>query len=318
MAWFEKAYLLLPLLAAILYAAGALAMKTAGAHGIDSRRSTLVCNAVVAVMFLLFYDWTAFPSLPDPVWPVCVSALLVVLGQWFMVLAINSGEVSCVTPVLGVKVILVSALAAFVAGAAVNAATWGGAVLAVAGIVFLQVDDRTLRVRDNLRPLGFAFLCALCLAGFDTMTQYWSPRMGFGQFVPPAMLLAAVLSAGLLLRGHTRQGAQNPAKPVRQPNGQEEREGQEAKIGRGGWYLLVGASLLGVQSVVIISAIGYFGDAAGANVVYSSRGLWGLGLLWLVGHWFHNQELVGRGRKVVLARVAGAGLIAAAVVLLFL
>jgi hypothetical protein len=83
-------------------------------------------------------------------------------------------------------------------------------------------------------------------------------------------------------------------------------------------YLAAGVALFTLQSLVLIRAIGAFGDAAGANVVYSSRGLWGIVFVWLIGSWFGNRELHACPPRVIWARVAGAVLVSIATVLVFL
>jgi ABC-type microcin C transport system permease subunit YejB len=60
------------------------------------------------------------------------------------------------------------------------------------------------------------------------------------------------------------------------------------------------------------TTIGLFGDATGANVVYSSRGLWSLLLLALVAHHLGVKDSV-RDRSTLLLRVLGSILILAAV-----
>jgi len=50
-------------------------------------------------------------------------------------------------------------------------------------------------------------------------------------------------------------------------------------------------------------------------VVYGTRGLWSLALVWWAGRWFGNTERAEAGRRVILARLAGAALLLAAVAL---
>ena len=56
------------------------------------------------------------------------------------------------------------------------------------------------------------------------------------------------------------------------------------------------------------------GQAAPANVLYSSRGLWSVMLVWLVGHWVQSREQ-HLGVRVLAWRLAGAVLMMAAIVL---
>ncbi|PTY05307.1 hypothetical protein DB346_01695 [Verrucomicrobia bacterium LW23] len=292
-----KYYLLFPLVAAMLYAMGTIALKASSDRGADRGRTTFFCNFMLAVGFLLFYEWTSFPSLPQPLWPMVALAVLFVLGQIFTILALTSGDVSSVTPVFGVKAVFVGFIAAYVIGAAVDALTWVAAVCSVAGIALLQAHDRKGVARQQITAILYAFLAALTFAGFDSMTQYWSPIIGFGRLVPPAMVLGAVISLVLVPRRREHMyGVPLQALP----------------------YLVVGASLFAVQSIALISAIGYFGDAAGANVIYSSRGLWGIVFVWMIGARFGNTELDGSSPRVVLARLAGAALVTVSTILIFI
>ena len=76
----------------------------------------------------------------------------------------------------------------------------------------------------------------------------------------------------------------------------------------------MGVALLGTQSIVFVSAIATHGKATAANVVYASRGLLTVALVWFVGHWFSNldQHL---GARIMRWRLMGAALMLAAIVL---
>ncbi|HSI84830.1 MAG: EamA family transporter [Candidatus Methylacidiphilales bacterium] len=293
-----KAYLLFPLLAAMLYALGTMALKASSDLGTDRIRTTFICNFALAAGFLFFYNWKDFPSLPSPCWPIILQAVLFVLGQVFTILALSSGEVSSVTPVFGVKAVFVGFIAAFILGVPVDLLTWIAAVCSVIGIAFLQVHDKPETPREQMYAICYAFFAAVAFAGFDSMTQYWSPRLGFGNLVPPAMVLAAFLSLAIVPRGKvtTWHGVPTAALP----------------------YLAIGVGLFTLQSLVLITAIGVYGDAAGANVIYSSRGLWGIMFVWLIGAWFGNSELAASSPRVLVARMVGAFLVTVATVLIFL
>lgn len=292
----EKAYLLFPLLAGFLYAAGTLGLNSATRLGVDSIRATVACNLCTALAFLAFYDWKAFPCLPAPLWPVVLLGVLFVLGQIFTILAVSTGEISSVGPVFGIKVIFVGFLTAWVFGSPIDIFTWAAAILSVAGIACLQVTDRPYAFRKDALAILYAFLAAGSFAGFDAMTQYWSPRLGFGQLVPPAIVIATILSLFLLRR-----------RPV-----------GARKFSQSAWrHLAIGAIFFTLQAVVLIRSIGVYGDAAGANVAYSVRGLWGILLVWWVGSWFGNTELATRSPRVLRARLLGAGLVCAATALVF-
>jgi hypothetical protein len=56
------------------------------------------------------------------------------------------------------------------------------------------------------------------------------------------------------------------------------------------------------------------GHAASINVVYSSRGLWSVILVWWLGHWVQSREQHLQ-RGVLLWRLAGATTMIAAIAL---
>jgi drug/metabolite transporter (DMT)-like permease len=293
---FDKAYLLFPLLAGFVYAAGTLGLNSASRLGVDSMRATVACNVCTALAFLAFIDWKSFPSLPQPLWPVLLLGMLFVLGQIFTILAVSTGEISSVGPVFGIKVIFVGFLGAWVFGSPIDAITWAAAILSVAGIACLQITDRPYAFRRDALAILYAFLAAASFAGFDAMTQYWSPRLGFGRLVPPAIVIATILSLFFLRRRPATSHALSP----------------------NAWrYLAIGAIFFTLQAVVLIRSIGVYGDAAGANVAYSVRGLWGILLVWWIGRWFGNTELAARSPRVLRARLLGAALVCAATALVF-
>ena len=76
----------------------------------------------------------------------------------------------------------------------------------------------------------------------------------------------------------------------------------------------VGSALLGVQSITFVSTLAVFGKATNANIVYASRGLLSVVLVWMVGHWFQNAEQ-HLGPKVMRWRLIGALLMLSAIVL---
>ena len=85
-------------------------------------------------------------------------------------------------------------------------------------------------------------------------------------------------------------------------------------IDRRAWpWLLAGALLIGVQAVIFVSTIARWGQAATSNVIYSSRGLWTIVLVWLAGGWLASREQAA-GRLLVW-RLAGAALMMSAVAL---
>jgi hypothetical protein len=80
-----------------------------------------------------------------------------------------------------------------------------------------------------------------------------------------------------------------------------------------GW-LVAGVLLMALQSLCLITTVAVFHDTTAVNIVYSSRGLWSVAAVWLVGHWFGNRERHA-GPTIMAWRLVGAALMTAAIVL---
>jgi hypothetical protein len=89
-------------------------------------------------------------------------------------------------------------------------------------------------------------------------------------------------------------------------------------VPRAAWGWLVGGCvLLATQAGSMAYALGVFGDATAVNIVYAARGLWSVAAVWLIGHWFSNEEQK-LAPAVLRSRLIGAGLMLAAISLVVL
>lgn len=290
----EKAYLFFGLAAAMLYALSASFLKIAGERGVKSLQATLITNAALAMMFMCFVPWRDGPF-PATWWPSVAVGLLFVLGQFFTMLAISRGCPSISTSVLGSKAVLVALMVALVLGAPLKPNTWLAAVLIALGIGFLAISATQFSGHGRLATFIYALLSATAFAAFDVMTQYWSPRLSFGRFMPWGVLFAAATAACVILaKEHGLSGIPRPA-----------------------WRAMTLATALNVgQSLLLIWAIGRYVDAPRLNVVYGSRGIWSVLIVWLLGAALGARERISGG-KVLVERLFGAAIITTAIVLAF-
>ncbi len=84
---------------------------------------------------------------------------------------------------------------------------------------------------------------------------------------------------------------------------------------RPAWPWLLGGALgIAAQSLIFVSVVATWQKPAEANVVYSSRGLWSILLVWAIGARLQNQE-AHLGRRTLAWRLAGAVLMMAAIFL---
>lgn len=282
--------ILLCLLAAFMYATGALVVKRAAEFGVGVWRTAFVANVLCALVFqpLLLLGGRIEAALW---WQPLVTGACFVTGQWLTFIALERGDVSVATPVLGLKIIFVALLVTFLVGEALRWQLWIAALLATGGIALLNWGGGGRPHHDVGRTIAAASAAAAVYAVFDVLVQTWAPRWGLGRFLPLTMGCAGLLSFAFVPR-------------FRAPL---------ASIPRGGWPWLVGGSLLlGLQSAIFVSTLAHWGRAAANNVVYSSRGLWTIVLVWLVGHWVGSREQA-HGRRILAWRLVGASLMLSAI-----
>lgn len=292
----ESCYLILPMTSALLYAVAAMSQKQVIAAGYGPWRMSALITWAIGLPFvpLIFLEETV--SLPDPIWPAVLCGVLLLAGQFLTILAITKGDVSISTPVLGSKVVLVVLILSFFTDESVGPLVWIAAALTTVGIVFLQWESRKEMRKRVWFTVGVSLLSAACFAGADVMVQQGSAEQGFYRFVATSsgvnVLLAFIMVP--FFRGPLWSFPQGSLRHV--------------------W---IGCGFIAIQAFGLAFAIGYFGDVAGSNIVYSSRGLWGVLLVWLVGHWFSNTEK-DAGAVTLGLRLFGAVLILSGIVLVFL
>ena len=279
------------LLAAVLYAAGALLVKRSSDFGVGVWRTAFVSNLVIALFFqpllVLGGSWHA-----ELWWQPLIVALCFIAGQWLTFVSLESGDVSVATPVLGIKLLLVAIFVTLLGGESLRPQLWAAAALATAGIALLN-RRRASAHHHVSRTIVTASLAATVFALFDVLVQKWSPAWGLGRFLPLTLGLAGALSLAFIPRFSAPLSA----------------------LPRTAWPWLMGGTLaIGGQSLMFVSTIARWGHAAPVNVIYSSRGLWSVLLVWFCGRWVQSRE-AQLGRDVLAWRLAGATLMMSAILL---
>ena len=274
--------LILPLAAAIVYVAAALFLKRAAESGAGVWQLTRTRNFVAAIFFAPL--WVLGGNLPASLWwQPAVAALLLMSGQLFTMIALRVGDVSITTPVLGVKVVLVALLTFVLLREPLTAGVWTAAFLSSVGIGLLHFSRPRAGSRVGTTIL-MAGLAAASYALFDVLVQKWAAAWGAGRFLPVMMGFAALYSI-----------------PFRPARGDAVAPASEKAAA----WTIAGAVCLAVQAILFVSSIAIYRQAAVANVLYSSRGLWSLVAVWAVGHWIGNYE-ARVGASHLAWRIAGA------------
>jgi drug/metabolite transporter (DMT)-like permease len=286
-------YLLLPLFAAILFALGSMVYKRAYDEGAGVIHAVVVNNVLLAIFFLPLF---AFESRPMPwgewYFPVLTGATFAI-GHLLNVMSLRVGDVSVATPLLGAKVIFVALLAWLVFGWPLTAKQWIAAVLTTMGVFLMGLTDFKAGRRAGLTTV-LALGCAAAFSLTDVMIQSWADRFGVFNFLPFQFVALAMFSLAM--------APFFGLSSLRAP--------------RGAWpWILAATALSALQAILITAAIGIWRDAAAVNVVYATRGLWSVALVWCVGHWLKNTERHTAGRRAMALRLVGAALILVSVAL---
>ncbi len=289
---------IVPLACAFLYVLAAMMLKRASTLGVGAWRIGFLANWS---MFLLFLPWGLsqpalnHPALPDYLHPA-LNGLLFLIGQIFIFLALQSGDVSVTTPVMGTKVLLVALLGLLLRTGNISLRWWLGAALSTAAVALLHFGEPHAGRARVGRTVMLASLSALSFSLSDVLLQKWPAAWGGGHYLTWMFGFAALGSFALVPLFRAPLWA----------------------LDRRAWaWTGAGALLLGANNVGFGLAIALGAAATQANIIYSVRGLLSVVLVWAVGHWFANEEK-HLAPRVFRARLAGAALMLAAIVLVLI
>src|SRR5688572_5310201 len=284
-----------------MYVAGALLLKRASDLGADVWRTTRIINYTTAIVAVPL--WLLGGTIPSSSlwWQPPVAATMFFAGQIFSLLALNTGDVSVATPVLGIKILLVALFSTVLIGDPIGARLWTAAGLSSIAIALLNIDRGHAHARVG-RTIVLAALGAASYACFDVLIQKWSSGWGTGRILPIVMAFGALYSVPLRYFG-------NQAGRVRL---EPDRDHSSPTA-----WVAAGAASFAIQGLMFITSVSIWRQATSANVLYSSRGLWSVVAVWAVGHWFSNREQ-HHGARVLGWRLVGAVLLMSAIVLVLL
>lgn len=281
-------YLMIPLLAAAVYAGASMLFKQAYAAGADSRAVFLWVNLTGMTLFLpLFAFGPALPAVREW-WKPVVMASLFYTGHWTIFAAIKAGDVSLVTPLMGTKVVLTALVASVVSGTVLPGGLWIAALLTTLGILILGAGD--LRRAASAVAVGWCLASAAIFAVADVFIGHWAAGFGKPRFLASTFLLIGVFS---VFAAKFRPSALTLPLAARR-------------------FVFRGALLIMGQSMAMAMGLAWFNDPAAMNILYGTRGLWSLVLVWFAGRWFGNTER-DRAQGVMGLRLTGSLLILAAV-----
>ncbi|HLY07957.1 MAG TPA: EamA family transporter, partial [Planctomycetota bacterium] len=164
-------HLLLPFAASLLYVFGALFLKDASVRGVGVWRTTVVTNLIFGAVFSALWFLGGHLEAPSAWVQPATAGGLFLAGQVFALIALQRGDVSVATPVMGIKVVLVAFFVMCILGDRVPGSVWVAAVLSSAGIVLLSRGGRGAPGGGTAPALIFGALAASAFALFDVLVQ---------------------------------------------------------------------------------------------------------------------------------------------------
>ena len=256
-------------------------------------------NMAMAVLYLPFWLGVDFPRLLAQGYKPIVAAITFFIGQLFTFAALKKGDVSVATP-LGAKVIFVAFLTSVLFGEAVGIKWWLAALICTLGIFLVTGSQRRTEgwTRHSGTTAAYSLIAALAYALTDTVLQHWSPEVGVINFVAVMFSFTGILTCALYVPAVGLRRLVFTSTNARRA-------------------LLLGTLLLALQNLVVTLAIRFSGDATAVNIVYSSRCVLSVVMAWATARWLGSREAT-LPRTTLLLRLAGALLLAAAILMVLL
>jgi drug/metabolite transporter (DMT)-like permease len=288
-------YLLLPFASSILYTFSAVIFKKVLDAGVNPWFINFLSNVATCVLALPLLFADPMPLRSMPIAQPLIAGLIFMVGQMASVLALKQGDVSVATPLLGMKVILVAAFTVLVLCQPVSIELWAAAFMATLAFVLLRGPKG--RSRSNfLSTALYSLLCAASFALCDILIQKWAPSCGSGKFLTLMFIIIAAASLGFVPFFRFGPRLYSPET----------------------WkWLWWGIFFIALQALGMGIALSYFGNATATNIVFSSRGIWSVLVVWRLGALFGNKEK-DAGAKAMTARLAGSTLLFAAIALVII
>ena len=286
-------YFFLALVSAVAYSVGALFNKQAMAGGCGPYRVTAFSIWFAALLLFPFAFMYSDPLPLNEWYQPLVAAVCFSFGSTFFILALRTGDLSIVAPVSGIKPILNALLVAALLGVTVPVTTWIACGLTALALVILRTPNTSTShsfLRTTLITLLAVFSFALC----DTCFQQWAKGWGVLRFAAITFTTASLAATAMIPFFST------PWKRMSRP----------AKN-----HVLAGSAFCALPALCMGLALGRYGHAPEVNVIYSTRAVFSVIAVWLLGRKIGSIEHTA-GRGVLLRRLAGAAVLMGAIVLM--
>lgn len=249
--------------------------------------------SVMSYFSYIFFPTFFVSSEPIPtelMWAPILAGAVSFFGALFGVLSLKYGDVSVATPLLGSKVLFVAILSSWILTDPVPLSWWIGAVMAMMAVALLGYAPAGQR-RAMALTIALSLGSAISFALMDVIFAGWAKAFGIQKFFAIQQSVLLLCSIPLIFYFQA---------PLR-------------KIPKAAWkWLLLSSVLICSQFFLLNWTIAHYGKPTVINILYSSRGLWSVLLVWMIGKYLLSAENKA-GNAAFIRRLGGALLLLGAV-----
>jgi len=278
---------LLPLIGAFLHPFLGMLIQRSTREGASLPVIVGVSNLISVLIFAFYLEPTGSWKLTGLDWLAVASGVFFFLGQWFSIQSVKNGDLAVHSSALGVKLLLVAALAAMVGLENSRPYLIPAAVLACVS-VFLVAGASLAGWREHKNTVGLTLVACLFFGVNDFILGWQAKEIGAARWLVILMSTAGLMSL-VLLGSRFRQVA------------------VLAVSGNARWFVLAAGFSLGVQALLVSIAFSEFQQPTLSNVAYSTRGVMAVLVLWALGR--------GKTGSLFVRQIAGAILMVVSLIL---
>lgn len=268
----------LPFLGAMLHPLLGMFTQKAAGKGVGMTVIVASANLITLAIFAVYMDAEGGWTIRGQDWWAIGNGVIFFLGQWFSLQSMKVGDLAVHASALGVKVLVVASFSFLVGLEEASFALVLGVVAAVTA-VFLVSGGSLAGWKEHRKTVGLTLLACIFFGTNDFLTGWAAQDIGAGRWLLLMMGTSGAISALLLLTRLSQLRALLTGPP------------------RVAGCVLGAGLCLGTQALFVNLAFSKFQEPTLSNVVYSSRGLMAVIVLWITGasvdHSLRRKQTLG-------------------------
>ena len=282
---------LLPIMAAAMYCLSVVLVKAAAGKREISGVSILVMNNLLAgLVFAPQIFWAGGMPPINIAWQPLLAGAFCAAGNISTFICAERGEVSLMTPIMGVKILIVIFLAHILINESLPSSIILAGAVCCAAVFLMGWRKNSLKRAGAKTTIALALSACAFYAVCDVLLQKFSPNFEKGQLLG-LMCAALALSIVPLLPRFFREAARAKSRGI--------------ALG-----FFAAALMTGEMFLMVLAITGSVG-ASLCNILYNTRGVMAVALVYIGGAKFESVRELDKGAAA--RRLAGSLMILAAV-----